>query len=152
MCEYETCAIDWSTEVLPRDGISVLVKMYEMHVAQYHDRKSNATEQVDKDEESYEEDTKIRIIEAHKDNRMDVLSYVRFLPMPLQYQKIAAKQPAKQSPVWSRIDLSHLGVHLADSSIIIKLHDRSYGGAQLRHFSALNLGVNENDKRSAPLK
>ena len=145
-CEYETCIIDWTTEVLPREEISVLVKMYEMHVAQYHDRKGSTIEQVKKDEESYEEATRMRTIEAHKDNRMDVLSYVRFLPMPIQYQQIAAKQPAKQSPVWSRIDLSHLGVHLADSSIIIKLHDRSYGGAQLKYFSALNLGVDENDK------
>ena len=145
-CEYDTCVIEWSTEILPREQISVLVKMYEMHVSQYHDRKNSSSEQVDKDEEVYEEVTKLKVIEAHEDNRMDVLSYVRFLPMPLQYQQIAAKQPAKQSPVWARIDLSHLGVHLADSSIIVKLHDRHYSGAQLKYFSNTNLGMNENDK------
>ena len=146
VCEYDACVIDWSTEVLPKDQVSVLVKMYEMHVSQYHDRKNSTSEQGDKDEENYAEVTKMRVIEAHKDNRMDVLSYVRFLPMPLQYQQIAAKQPAKQTPVWARIDLSHLGIHLADNSIITKLHDRGYAAAQLKFFSPTNLGLNENDK------
>ena len=146
VCEYETCAIEWSTDILPKEQASVLVKMYEMHVSQYHERKGSTAEQVDKEEENYAEVTKMKVVETHKDNRMDVLSYVRFLPMPLQYQQIAAKQPAKQTPVWSRIDLSHLGIHLADGSIITKLHDRGYAGAQLKHFSPTNLGLNENDK------
>ena len=42
--------------------------------------------------------------------------------------------------------MSHLGIHLADSSIITKLHDRGYAGAQLKYFSPINLGLNENDK------
>ena len=73
VCEYDTCVVDWSTEVLPKEQPSVLVKMYEMHVSQYYERKSSAAGQVDKDEENYAEVTKMKTIETHKDNRMDVL-------------------------------------------------------------------------------
>ena len=85
-------------------------------------------------------------MEAHKDNRVDVLSPVRFWPMPLRHKYIAELQPANQTPVWDRIDLSHIGIQLADTSIIAKLHNRAYSGAQLKDFSNINLGMSEADK------
>ena len=68
--------------------------------------------------------------------------------MPLRYKFIADLQPANQKPVWDRIDLNHVGIHLADTSIVKKIHNRAYAGAKLDNFSSLNLGANESDKRS----
>ena len=59
---------------------------------------------------------------------------------------LAKQQPTNQTPVWSRLDLSHLGLSMADNSIIAKLHNRSYTGAQLKHFSATNLKKDPVDK------
>ena len=147
-CEYDGCANNWRTKSLPDGQFGVLVEMYKLHVEQCHEKKSSSADQdkYDKEQESYKEATKLRNIEAHQDNRMDVLSEVRFYAMPLRYQHIAKAQPVCQSPVWDRINLSHVGVHLADTAIVKKLHNRSYAGGQLKHFSPINLGVVETDK------
>ena len=144
-CEFDSCPNKWTTPPLPVEQVASLVKMYEIHVAQAHSKKVGA-EEGDKEVESYKEVTKLETIPAHTDNRVDVLSPVRFKPLPLRYQYIAKCQPIQQTPVWERLDLSHLGLHLADSSIIGKLHNRGYTGAQLRHFSGLNLGLDPKDK------
>ena len=125
-----------------------LVKMYEMHVNQYHGKKKTSSEEEksDRDRESYNDVIKERTMEACVDNRVDLLAPARFLPTPLQYQHIAKKQPARQTPVWERIDLAHYGLHLADTSIVGKIHDRCYGGIKLNYFLAMNLGVDEEDK------
>ena len=86
-----------------------------------------------KEKEKYVEATKVRVIPAGEDNRLDKLHPVRFLPLPLRYQ------PARQTPVWERLDLSHVGLHLVDSTIIKKCHDRTYTGTQLKDFSGVNL-------------
>ena len=145
-CEYVEC--DWRTKVLPDGQYGALVEMYKLHVDQCHEKKKTSVDQekYDKEQESYKEATKLRTVEAHHDNRMDVLSAARFWPMPLSYKHIAKLQPPNQVPVWDRINLSHVGVHLADTSIIKKLHNRAYGGAQLKHFSPSNLGIVETDK------
>lgn len=147
VCEHD-CDENWSTSVLPAEHLPALVELYKLHVAQCHAKKTTSTEdeRFERDKESYKEVTKIRTIGAHVDNRLDTLSYVRFLPMPLQYQHIAEKQPKQQSPVWDRIDLSHCGLNLADTTIVGKIHNMSYAGARLRDFSQMNLGVNECDK------
>ena len=77
---------------------------------------------------------------------MDILSPARFLPMPLRHRYIAELQPANQTPVWDRLDLDHLGIHVADTSIVAKLHNMAYAGAKLNDFSATNIGMNETDK------
>ena len=148
VCEFEDCSNKWSTKVVPVEQISVLVRIYELHVAQCHGSNKDSVEQdkFAKDQASYQEATKLKTIESHKDNRVDVLSPARFLPMPLRHRYIAEFQPANQVPVWDRLDLDHLGLHIADSSIISKLHNRSYAGAKLEHFSPTNLGMNETDK------
>ena len=148
VCEYATCAENWRTEVLPREQINVLMDMYKLHITQCHEKKagSEADDKYVKDQESYNEAVKLRTIEAHSDNRVDILSPARFFAMPLQHQAIAKQQPANQTPVWDRLDLGHLGIHLADSSIVVKIHNRGYGGIQLKFFSPLNLSVNESDK------
>ena len=146
VCEYVDC--DWHTKILPDGQIVALVEMYKLHVDQCHEKKKGSVDQekYDKEQESYKEATKLRTIESHQDNRMDVLSAVRFWPMPLSHKHIAKLQPPNQVPVWDRINLSHVGVHLADTAIIKKLHNRAYGGAQLKHFSSSNLGIVETDK------
>ena len=148
VCEFGDCPNKWTTRVVPIEQISVLVRIYELHVAQCHDPKKDGTEQdkFAKDQASYQEATKLKTIEAHEDNRVDVLSPARFLPMPLRHRYIAEQQPANQVPVWDRLDLDHLGLHIADTSIISKMHNRTYAGAKLEHFSPTNLGMNENDK------
>ena len=147
VCEHD-CAENWSTSVLPAEHLPALVELYKLHVAQCHAKKTTTIEEerFDRDKESYKEVTKIRTIGAHVDNRLDTLSYVRFLPMPLQYQHIAEKQPAQQSPVWDRIDLSHCGLNLADTTIVAKIHNMAYAGGRLRDFSSSNLGMSECDK------
>ena len=147
VCEHD-CEDNWSTSVLPAEHLPALVELYKLHVGQCHTKKKTSTEEdkFDQDKESYKEATKIRAIGAHADNRLETLSYVRFLPMPLQYQHIAKKQPAQQSPVWDRIDLSHCGLNLSDTSIIKKIHNRSYPGAKLNDFSQRNLGMSESEK------
>ena len=148
VCEYDSCAENWRTQVVPQEQMSLLVDLYKLHIAQCHEKKTSSEdgEKLDKDQESYKEAVKLRNFEAHTDNRLDVLSPARFLPAPLQYQSIAKHQPAKQVPVWERLDLAHIGIHLADSSIVGKIHNRSYGGIQLRFFSTPNLSVNESEK------
>ena len=148
ICEYEDCSENWSTGVLPKDQAAVLVKMYEMHVNQHHSKKKTSTEEekFDRDQESYKEVIKERIIPACVDNRVDQLSPARFLAMPLQYQFIAKNQPPQQTPVYQRIDLAHLGLHMADTTVVGKMHNRCYGGSRLRDFLPINLGVDEDDK------
>ena len=148
VCEYDECLENWSTDILPVEQAVALVKMYEMHVNQYHGKKksSNEEEKSDRDREMYKEVIKERTIAACVDNRVDLLAPARFLPMPLQYQHIAKNQPAQQTPVFERIDLAHLGLHMADTTIVRKIHDMSYGGARLRDFLALNLGIDVDDK------
>ena len=141
-CEYEGCK--WDTEVLSEGQVSTLAKMYELHVQKDH--KNEAGTELDKEKDAYEEATRLKDIPAHTDNRLDILSPVRFYPFPLQYQHIAKNQPAKQSPVWPRLDLSHVGLQLVDNSIVSKLHNRAYTGAQLRHFSETNLKLDPEDK------
>ena len=147
-CEYDACPGNWRTKTLPEGQFGVLVEMYKLHVDQCHEKKISSADQekYDKEQESYKEAIKLRTVEAHQDNRMDVLSEVRFWPMPLRYQHIAKTQPVSQSPVWDRIDLSHIGVHLADTSIVKKIHNRSYPGGQLKNFSPANLGVVDTEK------
>lgn len=141
-CEYSTCV--WYTPAVPVEQLAALTKMYELHTQQAHAKKDGAD--IDKDQDAYNEATQLKTIPAHTDNRVDILSPVRFYPLPLRYQHIAKRQPAQQSPVFSRLDLSHLGVHLADSSIVGKLHNRTYTGAQLKHFSGCNLRLDPEDK------
>ena len=119
VCEFDNCPSKWATQVLPMEQVATLVKLYEMHVGQVHGKKEGAVE-VDKELESYKEATKLESIPQHSDIRVDVLSPVRFKPLPLRYQYIAKQQPKQQTPVWERLDLSHLGLHLADSSVIGK--------------------------------
>ena len=145
VCEFDNCPSKWATQVLPMEQVATLVKLYEMHVGQVHGKKEGAVE-VDKELESYKEATKLESIPQHSDNRVDVLSPVRFKPLPLRYQYIAKQQPKQQTPVWERLDLSHLGLHLADSSVIGKCHNRGYTGAQLHYFSGVNLGPDPKDK------
>ena len=147
-CEYDDCASSWRTNILPEGQFGALVEMYKLHVDQCHEKKKSSADQEkhDKEQESYKEAIKLRTIESHQDNRMDVLSPARFLPMPLRHEHIAKLQPVNQLPVWDRINLSHVGVHLADTAIIKKLHNRSYAGAQLKYFSTPNLGIVETDK------
>ena len=148
VCEYDKCSESWSTRVLPADQAVALVKMYEMHVMQHHGKKkaSSEEEKYDVDRESYKEVIKERTIPASIDNRLDQLCPARFLPMPLQYQHIARNQPAQQTPVWERIDLAHLGLHMADTSIVRKIHNRNYAQTKLRDFLVLNLEVDVDDK------
>ena len=148
ICEYETCSENWSTRVLPVEQATALVKMYEMHVIQCHDKKKSSKEEekYDRDQENYKEVVKERKIAACVDNRVDKLAPARFLPLPLQYQHIAKNQPPQQTPVYERLDLAHLGLHLADTSIVAKLHNRAYGATRLRDFLIINLGVEEEDK------
>ena len=105
VCEYDECMENWRTEVLPQEQASVLVEMYKLHITQYHEKKKSSEEEekCDKEQANYEEAVKLRSIEAHNDNRLDILSPARFFPMPLQYQEIAKQQPAKQTPVWARL-------------------------------------------------
>ena len=142
-CEYEFC--NWVTIPVPVEQLSALTKLYEMHTEQLHKKEVGDTNS-DKDQEAYNEATKLREIPAHKDNRMEILSPVRFYPLPLRYQHIARQQPARQTPVFARLDLTHLGVHLADNAIVAKLHNRTYSGAQLKHFSGSNLRSDPEDK------
>ena len=147
VCEFEDCISKWSTSVVPEEQMVILVEMYKLHVEQCHSSKSSADqEKFDKDQASYVEATKVRAIGAHEDNRVDILSPVRFFPKPLRYKYIAELQPANQKPVWDRIDLNHVGIQLADTSIVRKIHNRAYAGAKLEDFSSINLGVNESDK------
>ena len=148
VCEYDSCMEDWRTEVLPSEQTSLLIEMYKLHIAQCHEKKKNSEEEEkgDKEQENYKEAVKLRTVEAHKDNRLDILSPARFFPMPLQYQSIAKLQPSKQTPVWDRLDLSHLGIHLADSSIVGKMHNMANGGFQLKECAAMNLSINQADK------
>ena len=145
VCEFDHCPSKWTTKVLPLEQVATLVRLYEMHVGQCHGKKEGTVEG-DKDQETYKEATKLESIPGHTDNRVDVLSPVRFKPLPLRYQYIAKQQPTVQTPVWERLDLSHLGLHLADSSIIGKCHNRGYTGAKLQHFSGVNLGLDPKDK------
>ena len=130
-CEYDDCASNWCTKILPGGQFGALVQMYKLHVDQCHEKKTSSADQEkhDKKQESYKEAIKLRTFESHQDNRMDVLSPVRFLPMPLRHEHIAKFQPVNQLPIWDRIDLFHVGVHLADTAIIKKLHNRTYAGA-----------------------
>ena len=148
VCEFDYCQSDWSTSIVCMEQVPALVEMYKLHVHQCHGKKESSAEQekFDKDHASYTEATKLRSIEAHKDNRVDVLSPVRFYPKPLRHKYIAELQPANQTPVWDRIDLSHLGIQLADTTIIKKIHNRAHATAELHDFSNLNLGLNEADK------
>ena len=148
VCEFKYCENDWSTSVVRMEQIPALVEMYKLHVQQCHEKKENSAEQekFDKDQASYAEATKLKSIEAHEDNRVDILSPVRFWPKPLRYKYIAEQQPANQIPVWDRIDLSHLGLQLADSTIIKKIHNRGHATAELGDFSNINLGLCEADK------
>ena len=142
-CEYKSCG--WVTLPVPVEQLSALTKMYELHTQQTH-KKEVGDINTDKDQEAYNEATQLKDIPAHKDNRVDILSQVRFFPLPLRHQHIAKQQPTRQTPVFARIDLTHLGVHLADNSIVAKLHNRSYTGAQLKHFSGSNLRLDPEDK------
>ena len=148
VCEYDSCMEGWRTEVLPSEQTSLLIEMYKLHISQCHEKKKNSDEEekFDKDQENYKEAVRLRTVEAHKDNRLDILSPARFFPMPLQYQSIAKLQPSKQTPVWDRLDLAHLGIHLADTSIVAKMHNMANGGFQLKECAAMNLSVNQSDK------
>ena len=146
ICEFEYCSRDWKTEVVPASEIATLVKLYELHTLQVHKTKEEESGEMFKEKEKYVEATKVRVIPAGEDNRLDKLRPARFLPLPLRYQDIAKNQPARQTPVWERLDLSHVGLHLADSTIIKKCHDRTYTGAQLKDFSGVNLGMDPCDK------
>ena len=147
ICEFEDCQSKWATRVVPEEQMKVLVEMYKLHVEQCHSEKSSVDqEKFDKDQASYTEATQLRSIAAHEDNRVDILSPVRFYPMPLRYKYISDLQPANQKPVWDRIDLNHVGIQVADTTIVRKIHNRAYGGAKLEDFSPINLGVNESDK------
>ena len=148
VCEYETCSENWSTRVLPVEQVTALVKMYEMHVIQCHDKKKSSKdeEKFDRDQESYKDVVKERTVGACVDNRLDKLAPARFFAMPLQYQHIAKNQPVQQTPVYERLDLAHLGLHLADTSIISKMHNRTFGAVKLHNFLVTNLGVEEEDK------
>lgn len=148
VCEFDFCERNWSTGIVGLEQISALVDMYKLHVQQCHEKKESSAEQdkFDKDQAGYAEATRLKSIEAHKDNRVDILSPVRFWPKPLRYKYIAEKQPAIQTPVWDRIDFSHLGLQLSDSTIVKKIHNRNYATAELGDFSNLNLGLLEADK------
>jgi len=132
VCEYDSCAENWRTKVVPQEQMGLLVDLYKLHISQCHEKKdSEDGGKFDKDQENCKDAVKLRNIEAHTDNRLDILSPVRFLPMPLQYQHIGKNQPARQLPIWERLDLSHIGIHLADGSIVGKIHNRAHGDIQL---------------------
>ena len=82
-CEYEYC--NWVTIPVPVEQLSALTKLYEMHTTQLHKKEVGDTNS-DKDQEAYNEATKLKEIPAHRDNRMEILSPVRFYPLPLRYQ------------------------------------------------------------------
>ena len=143
LCEQDNCS--WHTEELPIEQIQVLVTLYGMHVSQEHEKKEDK-ENEDKDQATYLEVTKIRKIEAHEDNRVDILSPVRFDVIPLRAEYIAAQQPAVQTPIYGRRNVEHFGLILNDLTIISKLHNRAWTGAKLKYFASTNLGTEESEK------
>ena len=40
VCEYDSCAENWRTEVVPQEQMGLLIELYKLHISQCHERKS----------------------------------------------------------------------------------------------------------------
>ena len=144
VCEYPSCS--WKTRPVSEDKMMVLIEMYKAHIQQLHSAKEVDQAEIDKDQQAFKEATKLVDIAAHQDNRLDVISPVSYMRAPVRWRYAVSKLPTRITPVYSRLDLSHLGVRLNDNSIIAKMHNRAYAGAQLKDFSNANLEQTEEEK------
>ena len=78
------------------------------------------------------------------DDRVNLLTEGRFLPGAINW-KAAARMSPKTQPVFSKLDLSHLGVTIHSEKAIRVMHDRTSTSIKLEQFSKSNLSKSPAD-------
>ena len=84
---------------------------------------------------------------ASLDDRNFLLHPGRFLMGPLNWQHSMKNCPVEQSPVFTQLDLSHIGLHPFNRKTVKGLHNRANRNFRLHHFSNKNLRKLQEEKR-----
>ena len=133
------------TSIVSSDGSAYqgMVAALKLHIEQEHNGQSKDT----KDEEDntltdgneFKLATTPKLMPACKDDRNFLLCPGRWLPGPVNWMHAAKQVPQKQEPVYTRVNLNHLGLEILNRKTVRLVHDRRCRELTLQMFSTYNL-------------
>ena len=129
-----------------------LVAELEFHMKDCHPPSNNtaatAAVVVSAEREEFMNATRPRLIPEAHDDRNNVFSEGRHIPGSVNWKNCSRGTPIEQTPVLTRIDLSHIGVPTNDTKIIGAAHNRASGKTnKLDRFSDVNMKNDEVRKK-----
>ena len=141
-CKVPGCG--WATESYEDPQVMLsLVKMEENH----HNRVHSEDVKDKKEDDSYAVATKRIFMEGEMDNRANLLCKGRFLSFGTNWELAAKQAPIKQTPVFSKWDLTHLGISIHNEKAVRLLHDRTNTSLKLEQFSKNNIEKSSADSK-----
>lgn len=141
----------WKTiEALEGSALVGLVAQLKYHDEDEHSSDqgpSSSSNSGSAEREEFRVATTPRIIPASKDDRVNLFSPGRFLMGPINWRNLARQAPIVQEPVYSNLDLWHIGIPSVNKKVAVALHDRATRNLKLDKFSMENLTRRQEQKK-----
>jgi hypothetical protein len=138
-CQVPNCS--WKTAAYTDPMVMAALVGYEQN---HFQREHQGQDKKSKENDSFAAATTPVQVDGGLDDRVNLLCQGRFLPGVINW-KAAARMSPKTQPVFSKLDLSHLGLTVHNERAVRALHDRTSTAIKLEQFSLTNLAKNTAD-------